>query len=120
MARAERCTISRQRPAYRDWAIHLCQNSTVRRNRSSASPYELETVLAARDCPARGHEVGELGSPVRSEKPCNQDVGLGPIELLACHVIAARRDLEAPALPVVQDRGKDAWAVKTRDAEPID
>ena len=87
-------------------------------NRGDAS-YELETVLASRDCPARGHEVGELGSPVRSEKPCDQDVGLGPIELLACHVIADRRDLEAPSLPVVQDPGKDAWAVKTRHAEPI-
>src|SRR5262249_32870811 len=88
-------------------------------NRGDAS-YELETVLAARDCPARRHEVGELGSPVRPEKPCNQDAGRGPIELLACHAIADRRELEARALPVVQDRGKDAWAVKTRHAEPID
>src|SRR5262245_27944453 len=46
--------------------------------------------------------------------------GARAIELLACHVIADRRDLEAPALPVVQDRGKDAWAVETWHAEPID
>src|SRR5262245_28055250 len=74
----------------------------------TARPAGMKSVSSAAPC------------PVRSEKPCNQDVGLGPIELLACHVIADRRDLEAPALPVVQDGGKDAWAVKTWHAEPID
>jgi hypothetical protein len=97
-------------------AFHAeCEDAS---NRSDAS-YELETVLAARDCPSGGHEVGELGSPVRSEKPSNQDVCLRPIELLACHVIADRRNLEAPALAVGQDRGEDAWAIETRHAEPI-
>src|SRR6516165_3161371 len=96
------------------------KDGVILRVSEPARSYELETVLAARDCPASGHEVGELGSPMRSEKPCNQDVGLGPIELLACHVIAERRDLEAPALCVIQDCGKNAWAVKVRHTEPIE
>ena len=61
----------------------------------------VKTVPVARDCSASGHEVGEFGLPVRSEKPCNQHVGLGPIELLTRHVIAHGRDLEATALAVV-------------------
>src|SRR5262249_46335829 len=82
--------------------------------------YELETVLAARDCPTSWHEVGELGSPVRSEKPCNRAGAPGPIALLAAHVIAGWADLDAAALPIVQSRGNDAWAVDTWRAKPID
>src|SRR5262249_17072097 len=88
-------------------------------NRRDAA-YDLETVLVARSDRTSGHEVSQLGRAVPPKKPCNQDVGVGPIELPARHVTVYRRDLEPAAFRIIQDRGEHTWAVKGWRTEPID
>ena len=49
----------------------------------------------------------------------DEDRGVRPVELLVPEVVAGRGNPEAPALLIVQDRGKDAWRIEVRQAEPI-
>ena len=66
------------------------------------------------------HVILDLANSVRVQESRDQDVGVGPIELLVAKIIAGRGDAEPPALLVVEDRGEDARRIEMRQAEPVD
>src|SRR5919204_62050 len=54
------------------------------------------------------HEVDDLADPGRAEETGDEDVGVREVELLVRGPDVRRRDLEATADPLVQDRREDA------------
>ncbi len=66
-----------------------------------------------------GHEVLDLRDPVRGEEPCDQDVGVGEVELPGTgrHV---RGQFEAAAPVGVEYRREHAGCIETRAAVPVD
>lgn len=65
------------------------------------------------------HEVLDLAHAFARQKPRDQDIAVGPIELLGGDLIAHGGDAEAAALLVVEDRGKHARGIEMRKTQPI-
>ena len=94
-------------------ALHLKRQRT---EYGADPPYDLMTMTIARDSPSGGHEVGQFGGAARGQKTGNEDVGFGPVELLADHIIVNGRNLEVAALLVIENGCKDAGGIEVRHA----
>ena len=88
------------------------------RQASADHPHAADQLVARRV--GDGHEVVHLGHAVGVQESGDQNVGLGPVELLVSHALQGRRELKPPALGVVEDRREHAGAVEPRQAEPVD
>ena len=66
------------------------------------------------------HEVLHLADAVRGEEARDQNVRVGPVELLRRPFLDGGRDPVTAALLGVEDRGEDARRVEARAAEPVD
>ncbi len=76
------------------------------------------TLTAARGRPCR-HVVRDLADAVRGEEPGEEDVGVGPIELLVADPIGGRGDAEPTTLLIVEDGREDARGIEARETEPV-
>jgi hypothetical protein len=66
------------------------------------------------------HEFDHLADPLWDHEPCDQDRGVGEVQLPACVVVPIGRDAEVPATVVIEQGREDARGVETGTAEPID
>ena len=69
---------------------------------------------------ANRHIILDLTHALLVQETGDEDGGVRPVELLVPEVVAGRGNAEPPALPVVQQRGKDARGIEVWQAEPVD
>ena len=69
---------------------------------------------------SEGHGTAHLPNAVCREEARDEDVGLGPVELLGRHVVSPKRNLEEAAVLGVGEAGKNARRVESGQAAPID
>ena len=67
-----------------------------------------------------GHEIDDFGDSFMGKEPCDQNVGLRPVELFVRRTALGRSNLEIPAFLLVKDGSEDAGRVESWAAEPID
>jgi len=66
------------------------------------------------------HEINHSADAVRSMKPGDEDVGVGPIVLFGFDTVGNGSDLEPAPLGIIQDRAEHTGRVEMGKAEPID
>jgi hypothetical protein len=66
------------------------------------------------------HEVLHLADAVGGQKPRDEHVGVGQVELLDVAAAVDRCNLEPAALVGVEDAAEDARRIEARRAEPVD
>ena len=65
------------------------------------------------------HVVRDLPDPVGREEARDEHVGVRPVELFGVTRLRIGRDLEPPALLIVEDGREDARGVVARQAQPV-
>jgi hypothetical protein len=76
--------------------------------------------MCGRTAPRHGHEVLHLPDAIGHQEACDEDVGVGEVELLGGPAVAVGRDPEQTPVGGVEDRREDARRVESRGAVPID
>src|SRR4029077_9155898 len=85
-------------------------------NHSDSPDQLLRYSAAASD----GHVILHLAHAICMQKTRNENGGIRPIELLVNDLVPRQGNPKAPAFPVIQNCGKDAWRIEVRQAEPVD
>ena len=87
-------------------------------DRFDASDDFAETGSAAFD--ADGHVVDDLDDAVAEEEAGDEDVGFGPVDLLAGGGGGGGGDFEMAAFFLVENSGEDAGGIEVGETKPID
>src|SRR5690242_3850907 len=97
-------------------AIHAKSHRAAHHGNEPDQPMLFRMFGSVRD----RHEVGNLSHAVGRQMASDQDVGVGPIELLVVDAFSFGADAKPAALLVIEKGAKNAGGVKSRKAEPVD